>query len=267
MMRAAILALVMVAVPAAAQTAPKPPTAAEFARRASIMDATINAALTAPDRPVDQRLRDEGRGVESILQAAWPLDDDDFDLSGKRVLDIGSGGAYLALLFSTMVGERGRVDIHNTPGWINQFPGMDPAAQKRWIKRANIGWITEPWNGISGAPDSYDVIVMGQIYHDVLLEGANIPEFNKTLFALLKPGGRVVIEDHNAIDAQPPAQQANLHRISHELTAELFTAAGFRLDDMTLNDSKYDDRRMNVFFPGVRGRTDRFIAVFVKPQS
>jgi predicted methyltransferase len=36
---------------------------------------------------------------------------------------------------------------------------------------------------------------------------------------------------------------------------------------MELNDSRYDDRRMNVFFPGVRGRTDRFVAVFVKPAG
>jgi predicted methyltransferase len=252
-----------IALPALAQTTPTPP---EFVRLVQIRDEAIRAALTAPDRSVDQRLRDDGRGVEAILAAAWPLAAGG-DLAGKRVLDVGSGGGYLALLFSSLVGDTGHVDIHNTPGWINQFPGMDPAVQKRRITRRNIGWITEPWNGIAGEPGSYDLIVMGQVYHDALLEGANIPEMNKTLFGLLRPGGRLVIEGHDAIDAQAPAQQASLHRISHELVTELFTEAGFRLDDMTVSDSKYDDRRMNVFFPGVRGRTDRFIAVFVKPRS
>jgi predicted methyltransferase len=35
---------------------------------------------------------------------------------------------------------------------------------------------------------------------------------------------------------------------------------------MILIDSSYDDRRFNVFRPGVRGRTDRFIATFEKPK-
>ena len=38
------------------------------------------------------------------------------------------------------------------------------------------------------------------------------------------------------------------------------------LREMILIESQYDDRRFNVFRPGVRGRTDRFIAVFEKPQ-
>jgi predicted methyltransferase len=60
-------------------------------------------------------------------------------------------------------------------------------------------------------------------------------------------------------------QQANLHRISHgDVTGQLLRA-GFRETDMILMESPYDDRRFNVFRPGVRGRTDRFIAVFEKP--
>ena len=35
---------------------------------------------------------------------------------------------------------------------------------------------------------------------------------------------------------------------------------------MILIESSYDDRRFNVFRPGVRGRTDRFIATFDKPK-
>lgn len=269
MMRWLFVALVVSCLPASAQTSQKPP-ALETAGRIDNTNGAIDAALNAPDRSMEHRLRDENRNVRSILEAAWPKDlasDPNYTLAGRRVLDVGAGGGYLALIFSSLVGETGHVDIHNTPGWINQFPGMDPAAQQRWIKRGNVGWITEPWNGIGGEPGSYDIIVMGQVYHDAVLEGAIIPPMNKALFDLLKPGGRLIVEDHDAIDAQTPAQQANLHRISHELVTELFTAAGFELERMELNDSRYDDRKMNVFFPGVRGRTDRFVAVFVKPAG
>jgi predicted methyltransferase len=62
------------------------------------------------------------------------------------------------------------------------------------------------------------------------------------------------------------AQQVGLHRISHgDVTGQLMRA-GFVLNDMILIESEYDDRRFNVFRPGVRGRTDRFIAVFGKPR-
>ena len=88
------------------------------------------------------------------------------------MLDVGSGGGYLALLFSTLVGPKGHVDIHNTPGWISQFPSMDPEAQKARIRQPNIGWVTTSWNEPYGrSPNSYDIIVMGQVYHDVFLEG------------------------------------------------------------------------------------------------
>ena len=43
--------------------------------------------------------------------------------------------------------------------------------------------------------------------------------------------------------------------------------AGFVLRDLILIESDYDDRRFNVFRPGVRGRTDRFIATFEKPKQ
>ena len=91
------------------------------------------------------------------------------------MLDVGSGGGYLALLFSSLVGETGHVDIHNTPGWINQFPGMDPDAPAP-LHQARQYRLHHRRAGTTSAsaPSSYDVIVMGQVYHDALLEGANI---------------------------------------------------------------------------------------------
>jgi hypothetical protein len=48
-----------------------------------------------------------------------------------RVLDVGSGGGYLAIRSSLeLVGPAGHVDIHNTPGWIAQFPAWTRTVQK-----------------------------------------------------------------------------------------------------------------------------------------
>ena len=43
--------------------------------------------------------------------------------------------------------------------------------------------------------------------------------------------------------------------------------AGFAATDLIIFESKYDDQRWNVFRPGVKGRTDHYIAMFQKPAD
>ena len=106
---------------------------------------------------------------------------------------------------------------------------------------------------------------MGQVYHDIVLEGGDVETLNRRLFDMLTPGGRVVVEDHDAIETMPLVEQVNLHRISKGDVTGHFLRAGFRQVDVAEIESRYDTRKMNVFWPTVRGRTDRFIAVFEKP--
>ena len=260
-MRAALLALVLViAAPAVAQETPAPRTDIAALRKEAKADPAIRKALADKTRTMDARLRDDGRMVELILRAADAK-------PGKRVLDIASGGGYLALLLSAMVGDTGHVDLHNTPGWIAQFPSMEPERQQQVIKRPNIGWITTPWNDIDASAASYDVIMLGQVYHDIILEGGDYEGLNRRLFAMLKPGGRVVVEDHDANETMYLGQQVGLHRISHGDVTGQFLRAGFTLKEMVLIDTTFDDRKFNVFWPTVRHRTDRFIAVFEKPPT
>lgn len=260
-MRAALLALVLVmAAPAVAQETPAPRTDIAALRKEAKAAPAIRKALADRTRTMDARLRDDGRMVELILRAADAK-------PGERVLDIASGGGYLALLLSAMVGDTGHVDLHNTPGWIAQFPSMEPERQQQVITRANIGWLTTPWNDLDAPAASYDVIMLGQVYHDIILEGGDYEGLNRRLFAMLKPGGRVVVEDHDANETMYLGQQVGLHRISHGDVTGQFLRAGFALTEMVLIDSAFDDRKFNVFWPTVRHRTDRFIAVFEKPPA
>jgi len=183
------------------------------------------------------------------------------------VLDVASGGGYLAMIYSSLVGPGGHVDIHNTPGWIAQFPGMEPERQRSWIKRENIGWVTLPWNDLDAPDQSYDLILLGQVYHDILLEGGDVETLNRRFFDMLTPGGRIVVEDHDAIETMTLVEQVNLHRISKGDVTGQFLRAGFRLVEVAEIESRHDNRKMNVFWPTVRGRTDRFILVFEKPPA
>jgi predicted methyltransferase len=224
----------------------------------------IDRALKAADRSMEHRLRDENRQVRRIIETAWPTL---LPLTGARVLDVASGGGYLAMIYSTLVGPGGHVDMHNTPGWIAQFPAMELERQKAGITRKNVGWITLPWHTLTAPADSYDVIVLGQVWHDVILEGGDYLQLAERLFAMLKPGGRLVVEDHDAIPEMDLGRQAYLHRISHGDTTGHFLRAGFTLQEMVLIESEHDTRTFNVFQPTVRHRTDRFIAVFEKPAN
>lgn len=259
-MKRAIIAAMMLtlAAPAFAQT-PEPRTDVAALRKAARADVAIRKAMGDASRPIEAQLRDRTRMVELILRAAAVR-------KGDRVLDVASGGGYLALLFSAMTGPTGHVDIHNTPGWIAQFPSMEVERQKTRIKQANVGWVTLPWDMLDAPAESYDVIMLGQVYHDVIFEGGDYDALNRRLFAMLKPGGRVVVEDHDANETLTLREQAEQHRVSRGDATGQFLRAGFVLKEMLLMDSPDDDRKFNVFWPAVRGRTDRFIAVFEKPR-
>lgn len=261
-MRRGVLVALMLALtaPAFAQETPAPRTDIAALRKEAKADVAIRKALDDPSRAMESRLRDKARYVELIMRAGAAK-------PGQRVLDIASGGGYLALLFASLVGDTGHVDIHNTPGWIAQFPSMEVERQQTYIKRSNIGWVTQPWNDIDAPANSYDLIVLGQVYHDVILEGGDYNGLDTRLFAMLKPGGRVVVEDHDANELLTLREQADQHRVSHGDATGQFLRAGFVLKEMVLIDSKFDDRKFNVFQPTVRGRTDRFIAVFEKPAD
>ncbi len=254
---AAALAL-MLAAPTFAQETPEPRSDIVALRKEAKASIPIRKALGDDSRTMDARLRDDGRMVELILRAAAVK-------PGDRVLDVGAGSGYLTVLFSAMAGSSGHVDLHNTPGWIAQFPSMEPERQQGWIKKPNIGWVTQSWNDLDALANSYDVIMLGQVYHDVFLEAGDDRAMLKRFFAMLKPGGRVVVEDHDAIPEMTLHDQVVLHRISHGDVTGQFLRAGFALKEMVLIDSKFDDEKFNVFLPTVRGRTDRFIAVFEKP--
>jgi len=271
-MRGALIALALAGAPALAQPSgssfePDDPIVQIEPCQTCLMERLdlpqrIDKALKAPDRSMEHRLRDEKREVRKIIETAWPALR---PLTGNRVLDVASGGGYLAMIYSTLVGPNGHVDIHNTPGWIAQFPGMDAERQRSWIKRENIRWVTSPWHELDALDQSYDLILLGQVYHDIVLEGGDAEALNRRFFDMLTPGGRVVVEDHDAIETMPLVQQVNLHRISKGDVIGQFLRAGFELAGEAAIESRYDDRKMNVFWPNVRGRTDRYILVFEKP--
>lgn len=242
----------------AAQTMPAPRTDIAALRREAMSDRAVRVAIGDLSRSTEALIKDGRRDSAIILKASRAK-------AGDRVLDIGSGNAYLALLFSTLVGPNGHVDIHNTPSWVAQSRRLSETVQRKWIKRPNVGWMMKSWNEVKAPDGTYDVVILGRIFHEILLEAGDVELVRQHIFDMLKPGGYVLVEDHDIDPATPIQKQVFLHRVSHQYTAEQFMAAGFDMTELILFESALDDQRFNVTWPTVRGRTSHYIAVFQKP--
>ena len=96
---------------------------------------------------------------------------------------------------------------------------------------------------------------------------ADVPAFNKAVFAALKPGGVYVVLDHAAVAGSGISATETLHRIDPARVKSDVLAAGFKLDaESTILANAADDHTKKVFDPSVRGHTDQFLFRFKKPK-
>ena len=253
MRRAAlVVGALLLAAPLSAQTPTQAPSQ-------SPTQAMMDAAFNAPDRDAGVRFRDTQRETIQVMRLSQVK-------PGDHVLDIGASGGYMTVLFSSLVGDEGHVDAHNSPNWIAQLPGTAPEELQKRIHRKNIGYITTEFDAITGVDDTYDVMIMAQVYHDTPLYPIDRPKMDANLFRLLKPGGRLIISDHAALPGTGPTEAGPKHRIEKAYVIQEVTAAGFLVE--TSEDIDMPDTRiLSVFNPVVRGRTDRFIISFRKPAK
>ena len=240
-----------------ATTLPAFAAAPECAADASLAT-RVDAALARTDRPAEQRERDEFRRpeVEFLLSHVKP---------GDHVLDLGAGGGYASMLLSSAVCD-GVVDSQNPELWDVKFKEM-PAREALAAARSNIHLLQADFDKLPVPTPLYDVAFAGMIYHDTYnFDGHDAGKLLAGLKAVLKPGGLVVLTDHNTAPGVGAGATNTLHRIEKQTVLDDFKAAGFVLvEDNGVLANTTDDHSKIVFDPSVRGHTDRFALVFKKP--
>ena len=134
---------------------------------------------------------------------------------------------------------------------------------------ANVTLLTAPIN-TPNLPKGVSAVFIRQNYHDLydkFMGPADVPAFNKKVFAALKPGGVYVILDHAAVAGSGLSATDTIHRIDPARVKADMAAAGFVFDgESKVFANPADDHSKMVFDPSIRGKTDQFLYKFRKPR-
>lgn len=226
----------------------------------------LSAAVAAPGRPAPMVALDENRKPAETLAF--------FEIApGQTVVDIGAGAGYFTEIAARAVGPEGRVHATLPAAMYggDTRTGLDGVV----ARNPNVALAIGPVDAVDFPADSVDLVLMSMIYHDgyFVSEQYGFPmqnprDYLAKVFAAVRPGGVVGVVDHVADPGgDTRAVVDTLHRIDPAVVRTDFEAAGFVLDgtsDILRNPN--DDHSLSVFDDGIRGRTDRLMFRFRKPE-
>ena len=192
--------------------------------------------------------------------------------AGATVIDVYPGEGDWTRLFSEVVGPEGRV-YSFVPAEVADFKEDPVGAMRALAKepgRENVEAVSADLVAMPEVTQPADVVWLHLFYHDlhtalIQARGATAADFNRAVYARLKPGGSYVIVDHAAAAGTGTSDTQALHRIDPASVREEVEAAGFVLDAQTTLLARKDDAHaIKVFDPAIKGETDRFAYRFVK---
>src|SRR3984957_18850105 len=180
------------------------------------------AVVAAADRTDADRQTDQRRDPLKLLAFGAPR-------PGMKVLDMGAGGGYSTELMARAVAPGGVVYGQN-PADIGESAKARFEARLKTPAGHNIVSVVRPFDD-PVPPDvhDFDLITFLFFYHDTTYMAVDRAEMNRKLYAVLKPGGALVIADHAASAGQGISVGKTLHRIEESTLRQEIEAAGFRL--------------------------------------
>ena len=233
-----------------------------MAAPADVAAAVANSAARTPD---NVKL-DEGRKPAEVL-GFFKLE------QGMRVIDMFGANKYWAEIIAPAVGPAGTVVVWQPMQFLNDKRRTEFA--EFTAKQPNVVLLSSQFETPLIGANQYDFMIMNLDYHDVYWESAERkitrmePQaWLKRLYDAMKPGAVVGIIDHVAAAGGDTRQVVEkLHRIDPAIVKADFEKAGFVLEESSdLLRNPADDHSLLVFDEKFRGKTDRFMFRFRKPQ-
>jgi predicted methyltransferase len=223
-------------------------------------------AVASPGRTDADRERDAGRKPGQVLEF--------FEIGpGMTVLDMFSGGGYYTEMLSNIVGPDGRTVAHTNSAYAG-FVGNEAVDRFANNRLANVEIMLAENNELDLPAAEFDAVMLILSYHDIYyadaangwpkIDGA---KFRAELKKGLRPGGILAIVDHYAEAGSPRETGGTLHRIDPQIVISELEAEGFVIEaSSNVLRNREDDYSKEVFDPEVRGKTDRFVLKFKKPD-
>jgi predicted methyltransferase len=223
--------------------------------------AAIAAAVNDTTRLGAARLRDPERKPAEILAFAGVG-------PGDTIVELAPGGGYDTALLSRVVGPSGKVFAVDCDRLFEYRPNLRESFSKFIAAdpRPNVEYSSQRFDALE-MPMNVDQIWMSMFYHDTIWLGVDRAAMNRSIFEHLKPGGVFLVVDHHALPGSGDAVTSELHRVDAATVRSEIEAAGFVLaqsSDLLANPD--DPHTDSVFADERRGRTDRFVWKFVKPE-
>jgi predicted methyltransferase len=220
----------------------------------------VAAAVADSHRPDVDTARDVNRKPAEILAFSEVK-------PGDKVFEILPSKGYFTRLFSKAVGPNGHV--YAVSPTVNPESGqpVPPMALIGDPTYPNVSPVPLSFASIA-SPEPVDIIFTAQNYHDFHLARfkADVVALDRQLFADLKPGGLLIIEDHAAEAGSGLRDPDKLHRIDEAVVKQEVESAGFKLVAETdILHNPADPHTALVFDPAIRGHTDQFVLKFRKP--
>jgi len=221
----------------------------------------IHQAVADTSRGEQARLRDSARRPAEVMKFSGLS-------SGDVVLEIAPGGGYYTALLSRVVGSGGRIYAVDPERIFEHFPDARkgfPAFMES-DPRDNVNYSAQFLDEID-IPEPVDQVWMVLYYHDTIWTGEDRLKMNRAFYDALKPGGVYLLIDHHALAGAEDAVTRELHRMDASIARADIEAAGFVLDaESDILAHPDDPRTDSVFAPERRGKTDRFVWRFRKPE-
>lgn len=226
----------------------------------AISEQAIKAAIKDKARPATDIRKDANRKPEQILNF--------FKVKPKTaVLDVLAGSGYYSEMLSHIVGNEGKVIIHNDKHFLKYYGKSLTKRLGKEGRLANTKRIDISLNNLELEENSLDTIFLVLGYHDFYYimsesEKINVSKVLAKFRKFLKPDGIIGIVDHDAIDGAPSNVGNTLHRIDKKIVKDEMIAAGFVFDaELSILENTTDDKSKAIW--DIPGRnTSRFVMRF-----
>jgi predicted methyltransferase len=225
-------------------------------------DPAITQALANPARPAADRERDARDKPAELLEFAGIK-------PGMTVADVFGAGGYYTEILSHLVGPTGKVLIVDNVPYAN-FAAKEKKERFTEGRLKNVEQRLVEASYLNLAPKSLDFVVIVMSYHDIywLDEKEGWPAINADGFfdsmkRALKPGGKVLIVDHQAPKGSGNTLTSKLHRLEEDFAKHDFMKHGFVLEKTWEGlRNPNDPLDKMVYDPAVKGKTDRYVHLY-----